>query len=505
MRRLRPHFILAAALLAGVLIEAQGTPPAAPLVLLSRDGRRLIPTIIQSGQELVALDDLASLFQLTVREDTLAGGVTIGYKGRTIVASPDQPMVSVAGRLVALPAPATRSGRRWFVPVEFISRALAPIYDSRIDLRKPARLLIVGDVRVPRVTARVETAGPPTRVVIDIAPASEVTTAQEPSRVVVRIGGDAIDARLPIAGAGLVDQIRQGDQPNTLAILLRNAGIATASTTVTDGGTRVAIDIQAPGAATPTPAPPTQPQPPTPAAPLPDVAAPVPIARPTLALIVIDPGHGGDDGGVAGAGGVREKDVTLDVARRIKTLIEARLGIRVLLTREDDRGITVDERASVANNNKADLFISLHANSAFIPSISGAEVFYLSLDSEMEEARRAAQAESVRLPVLGGGTRAIDVVRWDLAQARHVDSSRILAEQIEAELRSRVPVGPRPLQRAPLRVLVGANMPAVLVEMAYLSNEAQAKRAVSAEFQTGVAQSVYEAVLRFRAQLEAAP
>jgi N-acetylmuramoyl-L-alanine amidase len=500
LRRLRPHFLLAAALLAGVLLEAQGSPPAAPLVLLSREGRRPIPTIIQSGQELIALDDVAALFQVTVREDALTGGVTISYKGRTIVASTDQPMVSVEGRVVALPAPAVRAGRRWLVPVEFISRALAPIYDSRIDLRKPSRLLIVGDLRVPRVNARIESAGPPTRVVIDVTPPGELTMSQEPPRVLVRIGGDALDARLPVAGQGLVDQIRQGDQPTTIAVMLRGGTTAIASSSVSETGTRVIIDVSTQGPTTvPSPSPTPAPLPSTEPAPTP------PTSRPTIALIAIDPGHGGDDRGVAGAGGVLEKDVTLDVARRVKALIEARLGIRVLLTRDDDRRLTVDERASVANNNKADLFISLHANAAFAPAVSGAEVFYLALDPELEEARRAAQAESVALPVLGGGTRVIDVVRWDMAQARHLDDSRALAEQIEAELRSRVPVGAKSLQRAPLRVLVGANMPAVLVEMAYLTNEGQAKRAVSAEFQTAVAQAIYEAVLRFRARLEATP
>ena len=116
------------------LLDAQGTPPPTPLVLVSREGRRPVPTTILSGQELIALDDIASLFQVMVREDTLAGGITLTYKGRTIVMSADQPMASVNGRVVTLPAPATRSGRRWLVPVEFISRALAPIYDARIDL-----------------------------------------------------------------------------------------------------------------------------------------------------------------------------------------------------------------------------------------------------------------------------------------------------------------------------------------------------------------------------------
>ncbi len=493
MSCLRPRLTLAAALLAGVLIEAQGTPPATPLILLTREGRRPVPTTFQSGQEFIGLDDIVGIFQVAVREDTLAGGVTISYKGRTVVASFEQPMASVSGRLVALPSPAIRAGRRWLVPVEFLSRALGPIYDSRIELRRPSRLLIVGNLRVPRVTARVEAAGPPTRVLIDVTPASEVTTAQDPSRVTVRIGGDALDAMLPVPGSGLVEQIRLGDQQTTLSVVLRNAGTVNATTALIGAGTRVTIEIQAPGAPAPTPG--EQPAPT-------DLPPMLPSSRSPLETIVIDPGHGGEDRGAAGAGGVLEKTVTLEVARRVKTLIEARLGIRVLLTREDDRHVAIDERASMANNSKADLFISLHVNAAFVQSLAGAEVFYLALDSEMEDARRAAQADSVRLPVIGGGTRSIDVIRWDMAQTRHIESSAVLAGLLEEELRARVPVGPHPLQRAPLRVLVGANMPAVLVEMTYLTNAGQAQRAASPEFQTAVAQAVYETVLRFRAYLE---
>ena len=118
------------------LPQAQGTAPATPLTLLSRDGRRPVPTIVLSGQELVALDDVAALFQVAVREDTLAGGLTITYRGQTIVMSSDQPMASVSGRVVALPSPAVRSGNRWFVPLDFLPRALGPIYESRIELRR---------------------------------------------------------------------------------------------------------------------------------------------------------------------------------------------------------------------------------------------------------------------------------------------------------------------------------------------------------------------------------
>jgi N-acetylmuramoyl-L-alanine amidase len=498
--RLRILLASIAALTAAVLLSAQGTPPAAPLMLLTREGRRPIPTIVQSGQELIALDDLASLFQVGIKEDTLAGGVTVTYKGRTVVASMQQPMASVNGRLVALPAPAIRSGTRWFVPVEFISRALGSIYDARIELRKPSRLLIVGELRVPRVTARIESAGPPTRVVITVTPAAPVSTSNDGSRVIVRIDADALDLALPATATGLVEQIRAGDQPTTVAVHLRAAGPVNVSTETTNASTRLTLDIAA--APTDAPAPDATPPAPPPADP---TIPPLTIPRAVLQTVVIDPGHGGDDRGASGQAGTPEKQITLEVARRIKGLIEARLGIRVVLTREDDRRVSLDERAALANNSKAGLLISLHANAAFAPSMSGAEVFYESLDAELDAARRAAEAASVTLPVLGGGTRTIDVVRWDLAQARHLDSSQALAGLLEDELRTRVPLGPRSLQQAPMRVLAGANMPAALIEMAYLTNPAQEKQATSSEYQVSIAQAVYETVVRFRAQLESAP
>jgi N-acetylmuramoyl-L-alanine amidase len=214
--------------------------------------------------------------------------------------------------------------------------------------------------------------------------------------------------------------------------------------------------------------------------------------------IVLDPGHGGGEVGVRGAGGIEEKTVTLGVARRLRGLIESRLGIRVILTRDDDRAVGPDERAAVANNNKADVFLSLHANAAPAPAVAGAEVFHLRLDREGEDARRDAEAEGVSLPVLGGATREIEVIRWDLAQARHVEASGVLAGMLEDELRMRVTMGPRPRQQAPLRVLMGANMPAALVEIAYLTNPDQERVAASEEYQNLVAQALYDAVARFR-------
>jgi N-acetylmuramoyl-L-alanine amidase len=168
------------------------------------------------------------------------------------------------------------------------------------------------------------------------------------------------------------------------------------------------------------------------------------------------------------------------------------------LTRDGDTTIGLDERAAVANNNKADLFVSLHANASPRPSTSGAEVFYLSLDEYGDAAERAAHADSEALPVFGGGSRDIELILWDMAQARYIKESASLAQSVEASLRQRVPMSARAIQQAPFRVLVGANMPAVLVEMGFITNPGQEKQLQSDEFQNLIVQALVESISRFR-------
>jgi N-acetylmuramoyl-L-alanine amidase len=479
------------------LVLGQGSPPQTPLTLVSREGRRTVATTIVNSQEMIGLDEIASLFRVTVREDTLAGGVTITYRGGTIVVSPDQPMASVNGRVVTLPAPVVRAdgSRRWLVPVDFVARALAPIYDARIDLRRLSRLLIVGDVRVPRVVARVDGSSTPTRATIELTPATPITTMTEPGRVRISIEADAIDPALPVFGSGMIEQIRRGDQPTAVVVeLSARAAAPRVVPSVTNNVTRIAIEV-------PSTAPAETAAPPRPAAPTPEPVIPI-AARPALQTVVIDPGHGGADTGSRGASGVEEKQVTLEVARRLKAMIETRLGMRVVLTREDDRAMGLDERAAVANNSKADLFLSLHLNSAIESTVAGAEVYYLSLDRDVQDATRDGEPAAVSLPVLGGRNRPIDIVLWDLAQARFVDSSAVLAGMLGEELQMRVAMGRRTIQQAPLRVLTGANMPAALIEMGYLSNREQEKQVQSSDYQASLAESLYSAVARFRDHLQ---
>jgi N-acetylmuramoyl-L-alanine amidase len=474
-----------------VMLYGQGAAPGSPLIILTRDGRTPLPTTLVGGQEMVALDDLSGPFKTAIREDSVANAVRVTYKDKSILLTPDQTLASVGGRLVSLPAPLTRAGRRYLVPVEFINRAFALVYEEPIDLRKAARLLIVGTLKVPRVEVHYEPLGNDLRVVFHTAPTFAHAIVQEQRRLLVRFESDALDVSIPLppaqtvlAGVLVLDR-------NTIELDLgqRFASYRSSIPSSTPTSSRIVVDLLSS-------------VPDTTTAPAP---SPAPSAGESLATLAAPRpaiGHGGDDAGARGPTGVQEKDVTLSVARHLKTAIEARYGIRVLQTRDDDRQMGPDERAAYANNNKADLFISLHANASPQPEVKGAEVFYLGLDKYADQARRQAQLDGAVLPVFGGGTRQIDLVLWDLAQAKYVEQSTVLAQLVEGQLRSKVDVSPLGIQQGPMRVLVGVNMSAVLIEMGYLTNQGQEQALASSAYQESIVQAVADALSPFREYLQ---
>lgn len=493
-------------LAAPAALEPRGLAPAASsqsptvLTILSRSGTSRVPLTAVGGREYVGVDELAAIFGLIAREDRLAAGLTLTVEGRDILLTADQSVVSVAGRLVSLPAPPVRQGGRWLVPLDFLPRALGPALSQRLDLRAASRLLVAGDLRVPRVVARVQSGAGGVQVTFEISPPVPAHVDAAGGELTVRFEADALDLAIPALPAQtFLLSLAPGDVPGTVRLIPgpRFAVHRATSVPVDAATSRLVVDLLPAAAAGP--APPTGPPAPTGS---PEGPPALPVAAPAsdLRTVVIDPGHGGEELGTLGPRGTREKDVTLGVARRLRTLIESRLGLRVLLTRDEDRTMGLDERAAVANNNRADVFISLHVNAAATPGMRGAEVYYLSLDRAVQEAQRVARSED-RLPVLGGGTRALDLILWEAAQARHLEHSAVLAGFVQQALAARVPVSPTPIQQAPFRVLVGANMPAVLVEMGYLSNPQQEQALASPAFQDQLAEALYDAIVAFRAHV----
>jgi N-acetylmuramoyl-L-alanine amidase len=479
----------------------RGEAQAQSLRIVSREGARSLAIVSANNQDYVALDEVASAFGLTLREDRLAGGITATAGARSVIITPDQPVVSVAGRLVSLTSAPLRQGNRWLVPLDFLQRAVGPTLDTRVELRRASRLVVVGDVRIPRVTARVEPSPSGTSVIFDITPATPQRVALESGRINVTFDADALDLSLPgNTPQEFLQSVQAGDTPASVRVVPGpKFGVHRTTTSQPDANSsRLTIDLL-PAGAEPPAAPPPAPPPTAPSAdPLPN-----PLPATGVRTVVIDPGHGGAEAGAQGAKGTLEKDVTLSVARKLRTMIESRLGLRVFLTRDDDRAMSLDDRAAYANSQRADVFLSLHVNAALRPSLKGAEVYYLNAEA-VSPVTDAGDQPSVMLPSLGGGARSVDLVPWDAAQSKYVRQSSALAGSLEQSLRGRVELSPRGVQAAPFRVLVGAGMPAALIEMGYVSNPEQEQALASSAYQDQIAQALFDGLVQFRAQIERA-
>lgn len=501
-RSLAAALTLVLGLQTGSILLAQGR--RGPLVLLSRDGRRDLASTTVNGREMVSLADISASFPLTFREDAAAGGLTISFGTRSAVLSLTQGLASVQGRLISLPAPPVRTSQTWLVPVEFLTQAMPLLTEQPIDFHRSSGLLVVGNLRVPQVVVRHETSTSSPTLTFGITPRTPHTVSQEGTRILIRFEADALDADIvPSPAPDFVQSVRVLDQATAIAIEItrRVSSFKANDQPVGDSSTRLVIEL-VPAATETTAATPDAAG--TPSSPIPAPSTPLPAFEPPAAFqtVVIDAGHGGEEEGTKGANGTLEKNVTLVVARRLKSALESRLGLRVIMTRDADTLINLDERAAVANNNKADLFVSFHANASLRPLASGAEVFYLSLADYGTTGLRPAGEAAPSLPLVSGGTREIEMIRWEMAQARHIDDSSLLAQMVEEQLRARVPMSGRPIQQAPFRVLVGANMPAVLIEMGYLSNPDDEKRLVGGAFQGEIVEALFASIVRFRTYRE---
>lgn len=228
---------------------------------------------------------------------------------------------------------------------------------------------------------------------------------------------------------------------------------------------------------------------------------------PRRKIIVIDPGHGGVETGAIGPTGLREKEVALDLARRLQRRLQRDHTLTVVLTRDEDRLIGLDERTAIANYNRADLFLSIHLNASPRSTATGAETYFLSNDATDDDARTLAALENgaagVRLdPVDKAPDHNLDLVLWDLAQNQYLAESSLLAERVQWHLNALTGTRNRGVRQAPFRVLMGATMPAVLVEAGFVSNIEEEERFRSMEYRSRVAEAIEAAVREFLRELD---
>jgi N-acetylmuramoyl-L-alanine amidase len=223
-------------------------------------------------------------------------------------------------------------------------------------------------------------------------------------------------------------------------------------------------------------------------------------------VIVIDPGHGGPDSGAVGKGGLLEKEVTLDIAKRLRELLKKEKGVKVILTRETDVLVPLEERTQIANRNGADLFISIHTNSFRKRSVRGSETFFLAV-AKNDEARAAAALEnsSVRFEHSANANynlEDLDFILMDLVQSEYLKESSDLAEMIQKRLEKNLSIPGRGVNQAGFVVLNKAYMPAVLVETAFISNKKDESLLKKDSFRQKVAQTLYESIKEFKKRYE---
>jgi N-acetylmuramoyl-L-alanine amidase len=217
--------------------------------------------------------------------------------------------------------------------------------------------------------------------------------------------------------------------------------------------------------------------------------------------IVIDPGHGGIETGAKGKFGALEKDITLAIGLKLQAIIEKNLAFRVFMTRDKDMDVSLENRSALANNHKADLFISIHANGSPRKKSHGSETYFLSQNATDEEARRLAYLENTSGALEGrieeDDKDDIKLILWDLAQASYLKQSSQLAERIQAGLNALLGTMNRGVKQAPFKVLTGAACPAVLVETAFISNPEEEKELGDGGFQDSVAQAIYLSLVEY--------
>ena len=217
-----------------------------------------------------------------------------------------------------------------------------------------------------------------------------------------------------------------------------------------------------------------------------------------IGKIVVDAGHGGHDTGTIGPNGLLEKDLVLDVALRLGKLLEQKLGADVVYTRRDDTFIPLETRTAIANQNQADLFISIHANSSPDASARGVETYYLNFTSSPDALEVAARENAVS----DTSVHELQDLVKKIALKEKIEESREFAVNVQNSLyageNAKNPgVKNRGVKKAPFIVLIGANMPSILAEVSFVSNPADERKLRTPEYRQRIAESLYRGVTRY--------
>jgi N-acetylmuramoyl-L-alanine amidase len=473
---------------------------------IGRPQPTLRPAVVLDGRELpvgVTIAPTGPLFSLKPLVDALGGelaaevsqeSVSLKIEGTEVVVGSGSAVITVGESIVSLSQPVTPGPGGFQVPLDFLRKTWGDLAGYSFDWRpEEARLLITRrESREIKLTLDVVHLQGMTTVVLQFPETPRYRLNQQPGMVEVQMLADRLappPARKRLEEDALVRDVAVTPQ----AVRVQLAPEAAVESYVLENPFRLVFDVHRRSTASAPLAPP-----------LPPAAE----RGPGIHTIVVDPGHGGVETGAIGTGGVQEKNLTLELARDLAARLEQRLPVKVVLTRGDDTAVPLDTRTAIANQNKADLFISIHLNSSLGAGAHGAETYFLSAQASDLRAASAAAAENALPPAAAvpgvDESRDLRLILWDLAQSRHLAESQRFASLVQAELNDALNLKDRGVKQAPFRVLMGAAMPAVLVEVGFLSNAEEETKLQNSAYRASLVEALVRAVARYRSMIEAA-
>ncbi len=468
--------------IAGLLLE--GRPAGAVPMTTVADGPRF------------ALAPIAGALGAELRIGPLGDSHTLIFEDRQIIVGPHQPTlltVTADGKsqrnFVPLARMPIRDAQGLKLPLDALEMALGEPLNYRFTWNAEENTLEISrpELRLLRAAVNLRHSYPSSWVEIDFSESPRYRVERLPGGIEIRLIGDRLETPVPIRREvdPFVEDIAV--DPGRVRLDLAAGAVAAEPRLLLRPTVRLVIEVFEGGEPTQdaTAGPPRRPR----------------QRAPGVRTIVLDPGHGGIETGAVGPGGSAEAELTLLIARALRLQLERRLPVRVVMTRTEGVDVPLETRTAIANQNRADLFISLHFNSSFGSLPRGAETYFLSREASDQLAAAVAEAENESA---GRGSPELDLqmILWDLAQSHHLAESQRFANLVQEELNIALGLRDRGVRQAPFTVLMGAQMPAVLVELGFLSNPEEEEKLQSPEYRAELVDALLRAIRRFKTQVE---
>jgi N-acetylmuramoyl-L-alanine amidase len=487
MKRLVAACLLLFLLALASMVAAQAPAPPANATVRTATGDRPLNVSTANGQLYFSAEDVMSALGGSIARD--ANGFKATLNGNVAAFGPDSRFGVVRDDLIEMPAPPMLVDGHPYVAIQFFQGFLGKTAQQEVNWDAATRVLQVRSTQHEVVGVQMSVANIQgiSKIVLTLTGAAEYGVVKQQGSYTI-LFRTAI--RPPFADQTYDDPnvAKATFSGNELRIQLTSPDVA-GDTYKLDNPPRIVLDLRKGAPAAPGTAP---------------VTLVRPADQPGIHTIVIDPGHGGKDVGASGPAGLMEKDANLALCRKLAAALGDKVGARVILTREDDNLVSLDQRPAMANQYHADLFLSVHMNAAVVKGAHGSETYFLSADASDALAQKAADAENASPHVATGQPASPDLklILWDLAQQEYLSESSKLAQTIQEEMNAVTGVQGRGVKQAPFKVLVGATMPAALIEVAFISNPDEEAKLKKEEFQNAVVEAITRAVQRYKTEYE---